>query len=116
MRRLRFTGSTAVGRVLMARCTPTLRSPAKKAAARWHRCYGSTAKAGWGACFCTRYTVRVWRLGEVLDNGMMCMNTGLLPNGVARFGCIRQSGFGRESAKYGMDDDPDIQVLCIGVD
>lgn len=73
------------------------------------------SESGLAGYFYTRDIVRAWRVAEALDNGMVCLNTGLLSNEVAPFGGIKQSGFGREGSKYGMDDYLDIKYLCIGL-
>ena len=72
--------------------------------------------SGLAAYFHTRDIGRAWRVAEALDTGMVCLNTGLLSNEVAPFGGIKQSGFGREGSKYGLDDYLDIKYLCIGLD
>ena len=43
-------------------------------------------------------------LCEGLDYGMVGQNTGILSTEVAPFGGVKQSGFGREGSKYGIDE------------
>lgn len=73
------------------------------------------SESGLAGYFYTRDIGRAWRVAEALATGMVCLNTGLLSNEVAPFGGIKQSGFGREGSKYGMDDYLDIKYLCIGL-
>ncbi|CRK22483.1 hypothetical protein BN1708_013424 [Verticillium longisporum] len=39
-----------------------------------------------------------------LECGMVALNTGVISDPAAPFGGVKQSGFGREGSKYGMDD------------
>lgn len=47
---------------------------------------------------------RVYRVAEALDVGMVGVNTGLISDPAAPFGGVKESGFGREGSKYGMDE------------
>jgi succinate-semialdehyde dehydrogenase/glutarate-semialdehyde dehydrogenase len=69
---------------------------------------------GLAAYFYTRDIGRVWRVGEQLDYGMVGINEGIISNAAAPFGGIKQSGFGREGSKYGLDDYMEIKYLCMG--
>jgi succinate-semialdehyde dehydrogenase / glutarate-semialdehyde dehydrogenase len=42
------------------------------------------------------------------------VHTGLISTEVAPFGGVKQSGFGREGSKYGMDDYLSIKYVCLG--
>lgn len=44
---------------------------------------------------------------------MVGVNTGLVSTGVPWAG-NKQSGFGREGSKYGLDDFPELKYLCFG--
>ena len=57
---------------------------------------------------------RVYRVAEALDFGMIGINTGHISTEVAPFGGVKQSGFGREGSKYGIDDYLNIKYLCMG--
>jgi succinate-semialdehyde dehydrogenase / glutarate-semialdehyde dehydrogenase len=57
---------------------------------------------------------RVWRIAEGLECGMVGVNTGLISNEVGPFGGVKQSGFGREGSKYGIDEYLVIKYICIG--
>ena len=67
------------------------------------------------ACyFYTRDIGRVWRVGEALEYGMVCINDGIVSNEAAPFGGMKESGQGREGSKYGLDDYLEIKYLCMG--
>jgi succinate-semialdehyde dehydrogenase/glutarate-semialdehyde dehydrogenase len=69
---------------------------------------------GLAAYFYTRDLGRAWRVGEALEYGMVGVNTGILSTEVAPFGGMKQSGFGREGSKYGMDEYLEVKYWCIG--
>lgn len=57
---------------------------------------------------------KIWRVAEALEYGMVGINTGMISTAVAPFGGIKESGFGREGSKYGMDDYLEIKYMCWG--
>ena len=67
---------------------------------------------GLASYFYGRDYSRIWRVAEALEYGMVGINTGILSTTVAPFGGIKESGFGREGSKYGMDDYLEIKYLC----
>ncbi|SUA63096.1 Succinate-semialdehyde dehydrogenase [NADP(+)] GabD [Oligella urethralis] len=69
---------------------------------------------GLAAYFYSRDLGRVWRVAEALEYGMVAINTGILSNEAAPFGGIKQSGLGREGAKYGLDDYLETKYMLIG--
>lgn len=56
---------------------------------------------------------RIWRVAEGLEYGMVGINSGIMSTEVAPFGGIKQSGFGREGSKYGLDAYLEIKYLCM---
>lgn len=62
-------------------------------------------------CF-TRDAKRIKNLSDILESGMVGINTGLVSNAMAPFGGIKQSGWGREGSHYGIDDYVNIKYLC----
>ena len=58
---------------------------------------------------------RFFRMANALETGMVGINTGLISNEVGPFGGIKESGFGREGSKYGMDDYLETKYVCIQV-
>ncbi|NJB86154.1 succinate-semialdehyde dehydrogenase/glutarate-semialdehyde dehydrogenase [Lewinella marina] len=69
---------------------------------------------GLAAYFYGRDHARIWRVAEALEYGMVGINTGLISTTVAPFGGVKESGFGREGSKYGLDDYLTIKYLCWG--
>jgi succinate-semialdehyde dehydrogenase/glutarate-semialdehyde dehydrogenase len=69
---------------------------------------------GLAAYYYTRDLGRSWRVGEALEYGMVCVNSGILSNEVAPFGGMKHSGFGREGSKYGIEEYLEIKYWCIG--
>jgi len=68
---------------------------------------------GLAAYFYTRDVGRIFRVGEAIEAGMVCVNSGMLSNEVAPFGGVKQSGLGREGSKYGLDDYLEIKYLAL---
>jgi succinate-semialdehyde dehydrogenase / glutarate-semialdehyde dehydrogenase len=69
---------------------------------------------GLAAYFYSRDIGRVWRVAEAVEYGIVGINTGLISTTVAPFGGMKESGFGREGSKYGVDDFLEIKYLCMG--
>jgi len=72
--------------------------------------------AGLAAYVFTRDAARQWRMMAALDYGMVGVNTGLISTEVAPFGGIKQSGFGREGSRHGIEDYLDMKLICLHVD
>ncbi|MFZ1827297.1 MAG: NAD-dependent succinate-semialdehyde dehydrogenase [Candidatus Competibacteraceae bacterium] len=70
---------------------------------------------GLAAYFYSRDVRRMFRAAEALQYGMIGVNTGLISTEVAPFGGVKESGFGREGSKYGIEEYLDIKYLCIGL-
>jgi succinate-semialdehyde dehydrogenase / glutarate-semialdehyde dehydrogenase len=70
---------------------------------------------GLAAYFYSRDLSRVFRVAEALLYGMVGVNTGLISTEVAPFGGVKESGFGREGSKYGIEEYLDIKYVCIGL-
>lgn len=69
---------------------------------------------GLAAYFYSENIHRCHRVAEALEAGMVGINTGLISNASAPFGGIKQSGIGREGAKYGLEEYLEIKYLCYG--
>lgn len=69
---------------------------------------------GLASYFYGRDYARIWRVAEALEYGMVGINTGMISTTVAPFGGIKESGFGREGSKYGIDDFVNIKYMCWG--
>jgi succinate-semialdehyde dehydrogenase / glutarate-semialdehyde dehydrogenase len=58
---------------------------------------------------------RIFRVAEGLEYGVVGINTGLPSTEVAApFGGMKQSGFGREASKYGLDEYLELKYVCLG--
>jgi succinate-semialdehyde dehydrogenase/glutarate-semialdehyde dehydrogenase len=66
------------------------------------------------AYFYARDLNRVWRVAEALESGMVVLNSASFSSEATPFGGIKQSGFGREGSKYGLDDYVEIKFVCLG--
>lgn len=69
---------------------------------------------GLAAYFYGRDYAQIWRVAEALEYGMVGINTGMISTTVAPFGGIKESGFGREGSKYGIEEYLEIKYLCFG--
>ena len=69
---------------------------------------------GLAAYLYTRDIGRAWRVSEALEYGIVGVNEGIISTAVAPFGGIKQSGFGREGSRYGIEDYLEIKYLCLG--
>lgn len=72
--------------------------------------------AGLASYLFTRDLARIWRVSEGLEYGMVGVNTGLISIEVAPFGGIKESGFGREGSKYGLDDYLEMKTVCLSIE
>ena len=89
---------------------PVLRFDSEEEAVR----IANATPAGLVAYFYTRDAARVCRVGEALAFGMVGINEGIVSTEVAPFGGIKESGFGREGSRHGLDDYLEIKYLCQG--
>jgi succinate-semialdehyde dehydrogenase/glutarate-semialdehyde dehydrogenase len=71
------------------------------------------SEAGLAGYFYTRDIARAWRVAEALECGMVGINTGMISNEVGPFGGIKQSGFGREGSRYGIEEFQDLKYICM---
>lgn len=69
---------------------------------------------GLASYFYGRDYARIWRVAEDLEFGMVGINTGMISTPVAPFGGVKESGFGREGSKYGIEDYLNIKYMCWG--
>ena len=75
----------------------------------------SATEFGLAAYFYGRDVSEITKVAEALQYGIVGINTGLISTEVAPFGGVKQSGFGREGSKYGVEDYLDIKYLCLKV-
>jgi succinate-semialdehyde dehydrogenase/glutarate-semialdehyde dehydrogenase len=69
---------------------------------------------GLAAYFFSRDIARVWRVADALECGIVGINEGALAAEAAPFGGIKESGYGREGSRYGLDDYLHTKYLCQG--
>jgi succinate-semialdehyde dehydrogenase/glutarate-semialdehyde dehydrogenase len=69
---------------------------------------------GLASYFYTNALNRAFNIAEKLEFGMVGINEGIISNEVAPFGGVKQSGFGREGAKQGIDEYLNIKYMCFG--
>ncbi len=69
---------------------------------------------GLAAYVYTRDLARSWRVTEGLEYGMVGLNEGAISNPAAPFGGVKQSGYGREGAYYGLEDYLQVKYVCVG--
>lgn len=69
---------------------------------------------GLASYFYTNKLNRAFSIAEKLEYGMVGINEGIISNEVAPFGGVKQSGFGREGAKQGIDEYLNVKYLCLG--
>jgi len=71
---------------------------------------------GLAAYFFTRDLARAWRVSGQLEYGMVGINSGILSTAVAPFGGVKQSGYGREGSRHGIDEYVHLKYLCMGLE
>jgi succinate-semialdehyde dehydrogenase/glutarate-semialdehyde dehydrogenase len=69
---------------------------------------------GLASYFYSRDLDRVWRVAEALQYGMVGVNTGIISNAAAPFGGVKDSGYGREGSRHGIEDYLAIKYVCMG--
>lgn len=57
---------------------------------------------------------RIYRVAEALEVGMVGVNTGLISDAASPFGGVKESGFGREGSKYGLDEYTTVKTITVG--
>jgi succinate-semialdehyde dehydrogenase/glutarate-semialdehyde dehydrogenase len=68
---------------------------------------------GLAAYVFTRDLGRAWRVSEALEYGMVGVNEPLISTCEAPFGGIKESGFGREGSRHGIDDYTVLKYTCM---
>ncbi|KAI2087545.1 succinate semialdehyde dehydrogenase NADP+ linked [Ophidiomyces ophidiicola] len=72
------------------------------------------AEVGLAAYFFSKDVRRVYRIAEALEVGMVGVNTGIISDPAAPFGGVKESGFGREGSKYGIDEFLTVKTITLG--
>jgi succinate-semialdehyde dehydrogenase/glutarate-semialdehyde dehydrogenase len=71
---------------------------------------------GLAAYLFTTNLKRALRVAESLETGMIGLNQGIVSNAAAPFGGIKQSGFGREGGREGLDEYLETKYVAINMD
>ncbi|PTD09389.1 Succinate-semialdehyde dehydrogenase [NADP(+)] [Fusarium culmorum] len=74
------------------------------------------SEVGLGGYFFSENVNRCYRVAEALEVGMIGVNCGVLSDPAAPFGGIKQSGFGREGSKYGIDEFTVTKMVMTNID
>jgi succinate-semialdehyde dehydrogenase/glutarate-semialdehyde dehydrogenase len=72
------------------------------------------APVGLAGYFYSRDVGRIYRVAEAMEVGMVGVNTGLISDPASPFGGVKESGFGREGSRYGIDEYTTIKSVTIG--
>ncbi|MFB9123725.1 NAD-dependent succinate-semialdehyde dehydrogenase [Paraburkholderia dipogonis] len=77
-------------------------------------CAANDTPFGLAAYFYSQDLRRIDRVARQLEAGLLGINEGALSSEAAPFGGVKESGYGREGSKYGLDDYLSIKYLCQG--
>lgn len=69
---------------------------------------------GLAAYFYSNDVRRIWRVAQALETGIVGINEGALAAEAAPFGGVKESGYGREGSRHGLDDYLHLKYLCQG--
>ena len=69
---------------------------------------------GLAAYFYSRDIDRIWRVAEALEYGMIGINAPSVSTELAPFGGVKESGYGREGSKYGIEEYVELKALHFG--
>ncbi|KIW70194.1 hypothetical protein PV04_02486 [Phialophora macrospora] len=70
---------------------------------------------GLGSFICTENIPRAWRVTEALEVGMVGVNLGMLSACESPFGGVKESGFGREGGRQGIEEYLSVKSMLINV-
>lgn len=70
---------------------------------------------GLGSFIITESIPRMWRVAEALEVGMVGVNLGLLSACESPFGGVKQSGYGREGGRQGIEEYLTVKSMLINV-
>ena len=77
-------------------------------------CAANDTSFGLAAYFYTQDVRRIHRVAARLEVGLVGINEGALGSEAAPLGGVKDSGYGREGSKYGLDDYLSVKYLCQG--
>lgn len=71
-------------------------------------------EVGLASYFYSSDIARCYRVAEAIEAGMVGINTGLVSDTAMPFGGVKESGFGREGSKYGVEEYMVIKAVTVG--
>lgn len=73
-------------------------------------------QSGLASYFYTNNPQNIWKVAESLEYGIVGINSGIISSAAVPFGGVKESGFGREGSRYGIDDYVTIKYIhwCMG--
>lgn len=74
----------------------------------------NASASGLAAYVATSDMARSFRLSRDIEVGMLGVNTGAISDPVSPFGGVKESGYGREGSKYGIEEYLEIRTMTIG--
>ncbi|OQO12720.1 hypothetical protein B0A48_02184 [Cryoendolithus antarcticus] len=74
----------------------------------------NAAEVGLAGYFFSKDVQRVYRVAEALEVGMVGVNTGLISDPASPFGGVKESGFGREGSRLGIDEYMVTKMVTLG--
>ncbi|CAK7905802.1 potassium-activated aldehyde dehydrogenase, mitochondrial [[Candida] anglica] len=75
----------------------------------------NTPDVGLAGYFYSTDVSRIFRVAEELEVGMLGANTGAISEAALPFGGVKQSGFGREGSKFGIEDYTIVKGLVLNI-
>ncbi len=75
----------------------------------------NNTRAGLAAYFYGKNNSKIWKTAEALEYGMVGVNTGFISTTLAPFGGVKESGFGREGSKYGINEYIVLKYICMKI-
>jgi succinate-semialdehyde dehydrogenase / glutarate-semialdehyde dehydrogenase len=69
---------------------------------------------GLAAYFYSQDIKRIWRVADQLECGILGINEGTTSSEAVPFGGVKESGYGREGSRYGLDDYTQLKYMCYG--
>jgi succinate-semialdehyde dehydrogenase len=75
----------------------------------------NSTQVGLAGYFYSSDLSQIWRVAEKLEVGMVGVNEGIISTIEAPFGGIKQSGFGYEGSKYGLNEYMHSKYVCMGI-
>ena len=71
-------------------------------------------EVGLAGYFYSQDVQRCYRVAEAIQVGMVGVNTGMVSDVAMPFGGVKESGFGREGSKYGIDEYVTVKAVTFG--